>query len=67
MTNPSALESRVLLSCLATNRTAQQILFGHNRSSAVLGEDYFMLLASLESGRCCMFGSVNSVCGTRFP
>jgi hypothetical protein len=26
MTNPSALESRVLLSCLATNRTAQQIL-----------------------------------------
>ena len=26
MTNPSPLESRVLLSCLATNRTAQQIL-----------------------------------------
>jgi hypothetical protein len=26
MTNPSALESRALLSCLATNRTAQQIL-----------------------------------------
>jgi Uncharacterised nucleotidyltransferase len=26
MTNPSQLESRVLLSCLATNRTAQQIL-----------------------------------------
>jgi len=26
MTNPSALESRVLISCLATNRTAQQIL-----------------------------------------